>query len=481
MKLYSITRRLIATVLLVEFVSAICVTGLAMVYEKHAHFTSFDVMLRGRADSLLGAVQDAGDEQDNVMLDGTGLDVPRRDIFEVRDADNRLLGRSPNWDGPTPADLASRSGDFLRLSVKGRRYRVLRLQGVRIVDPDDKGGGIPRHVTILYGARIDPVWESVVKAVEFYALTSLGLLLVTGVLMYWLLNRELEPLRQLAAQASGVSVNSWDFAPPDAARKTAELAPLALALETVLHGLRRSFLQQNRFISDAAHELKTAVAVTKSSLQLLAMKHRTAAEYEVGIEQCQSDCQRLEEIVAKMLTLARIENESAIVAAPSATDLVQCVRQVADEFETMAQINRLRIRIAVPERAIVNIEPEECRLLCSNLLLNAIQHSSPDSGIKLTVEGQGTTAELRVEDHGDGIDPSVLPHIFERFYRGDPSRSRKTGGTGLGLAICKAIALKFHGDIDISSQLGAGTTVIVRLPLAQPVHPLIAERETARP
>jgi len=73
---------------------------------------------------------------------------------------------------------------------------------------------------------------------------------------------------------------------------------------------------------------------------------------------------------------------------------------------------------------------------------------------------------LAIEDDGEGIAPQDLPHVFDRFYRGDPSRSRKTGGTGLGLAICRAIALKSHGTIDITSELGIGTKVIVDLPSA---------------
>ena len=99
MKTYSITRRLIATVLLIELASTICVTAVAFFYERHAHFRSFDVLLRGRADSLLGAVQDAEDVNDNVMLDGTEVSIPREDIYEVKDATGRVLGKSSNWAG----------------------------------------------------------------------------------------------------------------------------------------------------------------------------------------------------------------------------------------------------------------------------------------------------------------------------------------------------------------------------------------------
>src|SRR5271170_4460545 len=311
MKPYSLTHRLIAAILLVELLAALSISGAALVYERHVRFRSFDIMLRGRADSLLGAVQDAEDTGDNVMLDGTEVNLPAEDIYQVEDASGRVLGHSPNWSGPGPDLLAAKTGKFLRLHVNGIHYRALRIEGVRIVDPGDKGGGIPRRVSILYGSPIDGVWRDIWRAVGFYAATSLTLLAVSGLLIFWLLNRGLAPLRELAAEAAGVSADSWNFVPPERARMVKELAPLTNALQTVLTGLEHAFMQQRRFVGDAAHELKTAVAVLKSSLQLLTLKQRTALEYEQGIERCQLDCERLEETVAKMLTLARAETNSA--------------------------------------------------------------------------------------------------------------------------------------------------------------------------
>ncbi len=466
MKPYSISRRLITSVLLLELISAACVAGVALVYERHTHFRAFEVMLRGRADSLLGAVQDAEDQQDNVMLDGTEVSLPSEDIYEVRDANNRVLGRSHNWAGPSPVQYEPATDGIFRLKLHDRSYRVLRLHGLRMVDPGDKGGGIPRHVTILYGAPVDHVWNAIFRAVAFYSFTSLLLLLITGALMYWLLHRGLAPLRELAAEASNISVNSWNFAPSESARNTEELAPLASAIETTLHGLERSFNQQRHFVSDAAHELKTATAVVKSSLQLLAMKPRTLDEYQLGLEKCHTDCIRMEEIVAKMLTLARLESEHSSNSHSSVTqtDLSHCVHQVSEQLESMAQVHRLSIIVSSPASVLVDIDAEQCRLLCSNLLMNALQHSPEGSEIHAVVEQHEDTAELRIEDHGDGIEPDALPHIFDRFYRGDPSRSRKTGGTGLGLAICKAIVSRAHGDIRLTSQPGVGTIAIVHLP-----------------
>jgi signal transduction histidine kinase len=284
MKSYSLTHRLVMTVLLIQLISAVSITGLAVIYERHTHFHSFVIMLRGRADSLLGAVQDAEDPGDNVMLDGTEVSLPATDIYEVVDANKRLLGRSRNWSGSNEAEASLKDESFFKLRLNGKKYRVLKIGGLRMVDPGDKGGGIPRHVTVMYGSPTESVWKAVWRTVAFYALTSLVLLAISGFLMFWLLNRGLMPLRELAAEAAGVSVDSWSFVPSEKARMTKELAPLAGALETVLHRLERSFVQQRQFVSDAAHELKTSVAVVKSSLQLLAMKRRTVHEYEAGLE-----------------------------------------------------------------------------------------------------------------------------------------------------------------------------------------------------
>ena len=464
MKAYSITHRLIATILLLELLAALSISGAALVYERHVRFRSFDVMLRGRADSLLGAVQDADDVQDNVMLDGTEVNLPGEDIYQVQDAGGRVLGHSANWAGPSTDLLTTKTGKMQRVSVRGKHYRVLRIDGLRIVDPGEKGGGIPRRVTIFYGAPVDHVWGEIWEAVGFYAVTSLFLLAISGLLIFWLLNRGLAPLRELAAEASRVSVDSWNFVPPSRARMIKELAPLTVALETVLAGLEHSFLQQRRFVSDAAHELKTAVAVLKSSLQLLTLKQRTAMEYERGIERSQLDCQRMEETVAKMLTLARVESNS--VPAAVATDLTEVLRQVSQQFDSMAELKRLQILVLAEGPVMVDIEPEQLQLLCGNLVLNALQHSPPGSAIRAVVQQDGAQAQLAIEDDGEGIAAQDLPNVFDRFYRGDPSRSRNTGGTGLGLAICKAIASRWQGSIEIASDLGVGTRVMVRFPVS---------------
>jgi signal transduction histidine kinase len=465
MKRYSIARRLIFMVLLVELLSALCVTGLALIYERHSHFRSFDVMLHGRADSVFGAVQDAEDPGDNVMLDKGDFELPAEDIYEVRDEKNRLLGRSPNWSGADPALLASATNQTIKLSVNGKHYRGVVIHGLRLVDPGDKGGGIPRHATVFYASPTHRVWHAVIGAVRFYALASLALMAVTGVAMAWLLHRGLAPLRALAAEAAKVSASSWRFEPPENVKATVELAPLAQAVENALQRLEQSFSQQRRFTGDAAHELKTAVAVVKSSLQLLSMKPRGVEQYRAGLEKCQADCERMEEIVRKMLTLARFESLGVHAGAtPLSVDLAQCVRQTEEQFRSMAELHGVKVVLDLQEPLPVALPTDETALLVANLLLNALQHSGRGTQITISAHRLEDWIDLAIRDQGEGIDPAALPHVFERFYRGDPSRNRNTGGTGLGLSICKAMVDAAQGDIQLSSEPGLGTTATVRLP-----------------
>lgn len=498
----SIAFRLIFAVLLVELVSSLLVIFLSFGYERHMHFHAFDVMLHGRVDSVLGAVQDAEDAADNVMLDQRDLHLPPDDIYEVYDAHGRLLGRSSNWQGSAGASTPQHDG-FSRLIVNQRHYRVLRLHGSRIVDPGEPGGGTLRQVSILYGAPVEHVWHAIRGAVEFYAAGSLLLLVVTGPLIAWLLHRGLLPLRQLAALASNVTADAMQFDPPKSARTTPELAPLTHALESALQRLERAFVQQRTFVSDAAHELKTAVAVVKSSLQLLGLRPRTAAEYHAGLERCLADSERLEDLVAKMLTLARVEDSAPLPGPPPVCDIAACIQQTVAELETVARLRGVQVHVSTPEAAEnmaraeggpaakvgpgfspdikpaaavgalapegcpVPLASDDCLLVASNLLLNALQHSPQGSTVAVRLSAQGATIELAVEDHGEGISPEALPHVFERFYRGDPSRTRSTGGAGLGLAICKAVVEKAGGAITLASEPGKGTTVTVSLPRAE--------------
>ncbi len=455
MKTISLSRRLVGGVLLAEFACAALFSCVAVFYEMHGRSRAFDVMLRGRADSLLGAVQDAEDPDDNVTVDPTELVLPKQDVYEVLNPTGRVLGDSPDTSPALLANLraAGRQGYF-NFVANGAQYRALRLDGIRVIDRDDKGG-LRRPVTVLYASPTRGLWHEAVEAVRFYIVAGVVLLTVTGLALVWFLRRTLSPLQELAAIAGRVSEHSWEFMPPRGILRTTELAPIALSIEELLKGLRASFERQRRLTGDAAHELKTSIAVLKSSVQLLSMNPRTTQQYATGLEGLLLDTERMEELAARMLALARLEE--TVAERSECSELQTAMRAVAERLRPLAVLRQIELQVSCEAGPRIAMQHDDAEILCSNLVMNALQHTRPGGRVFASVRTQGETIELQVVDEGEGIPESALPHVFERFYRADWSRSRNSGGAGLGLSICKAIVERSKGTIQIQSTVEKGT------------------------
>ncbi len=457
----SLSRQLIGGVLLAELLCAALFSAVAIGHEVHGRRRAFDIMLRGRADSLMGAVQDAEDPEDNVTVDPTELVLPAQDVYEVLNPAGRVLGHSPTSSAGLLAALSStHAPGYFNFRAGRERYRAVRFDGVRVIDREEHGG-IRRPVTVLYASPTRDMWHQAVEAEWFYIAASVLLLAATGIALVWFLRRRLSPLQELAAIAGRVSTRSWEFVPPAAVLRTTELAPIALSMEELLTGLQLAFERQRRLTGDAAHELKTSIAVLKSSLQLLSMVPRTAEQYEVGLEGLLLDCERMEELVNRMLTLARLEE--APLQESESCDLQSVLHMVTERLQPLAELKQVVLRISGGEARFVAMSSGDADVLCSNLIVNALQNSSPYKLVSVVLQTHDGVTELRVEDQGEGIPESALPHVFERFYRADRSRSRASGGAGLGLSICKAIVERCNGTIQIQSVVGKGTAVTVTL------------------
>jgi len=461
----SITSRLVVTVLLLELLSAVALIGAITIHERRVQLKALDASLLAGAESLMGAVQDKEDEADNVMLDMRGVQLGRDAAFRVEDEQGRVLGYAGN-----PPDLPTPSSDapaFHNIDVGRHGYRFVVLRGIRIVDPGEPSGGVRHSITVLYGSRTGHMWHEVVEAIRFFAIATALLLGATGLLMAWLVRRGLSPVYELAREAERISSRDWRFDAPVSAKNTRELQSLAAALEAALERVQRSFEQQRRFTNDAAHELKTDVAIVKSSLQLLSMNKRTVEEYSRGLAVSLEDFTRLEMTVQKMLTLARLEqppernNSEAMRPSSSLRDVFE---DAVSQCRPLAELKAVEVNLDFSADARVPIDSRDALLLCSNILLNALQHSSDGAAIRIALTVEEDVARVTLQDRGEGISEKDLVHVFEPFYRGDPSRSRKSGGTGLGLSICKAICEAAGGSIEVANNIGGGVLVTVKLP-----------------
>jgi signal transduction histidine kinase len=282
------------------------------------------------------------------------------------------------------------------------------------------------------------------------------------VLLVFLAQRLLLPLRELAAAAGSIEPTSLAFEAPPAAVETTELRPLAEALQRMVARVRSAFEAEKRFFHDAAHELKTAAAVVRSSVQVLDMKPRTVDAYHAGLERVLQDTERLEDLISRMLSLARYETTAPI--PPAQTSLAGQAEFIVETLRTFAESRDVRVAVTYQADVKANLGVEAAQTLISNLLMNAIQHSASGAEVRVFIaEKDAGEATLVVEDKGSGIALENQQRVFERFYREDKSRSRETGGAGLGLSICKSIVEGAGGSIGIESEPGKGTRIIVRL------------------
>jgi len=461
----SITRRLVVTVLILELLSAIALIGAITIHEWRVQLKIFDASLVATAESLMGAVQDTEDEADNVMLDMRGVRVAKDAAYRVQDERGKVLGSA--FDPPGLETEASAAPVFRNVEVNGQGYRFLVLKGLRIVDPGQPNGGVQHSITIVYGTPSRHLWHEVFEAIRFFTIATAFLMGITAFVMAWLVRKGLSPVHELAREAERISSSDWQFHAPMSAKETVELQPLAAALEAALARLQRSFEQQRRFTNDAAHELKTAVAIVKSSLQLLSMRKRTLEEYGQGLALSLEDFNRLESTVQKMLTLARLEQPPESYSSsstPQFCSLRDAIEEAVHQSKPFAELRSIEVRVEVTGDVKVPLDSRDGLLLCSNILLNALQHSPEGSTVTIAVHADEGAVQYTVRDHGEGISEEDRASMFEPFYRGDPSRSRKSGGTGLGLSICKAICERVGGSIEIANHPAGGAIVTVRLP-----------------
>jgi signal transduction histidine kinase len=458
MKVRSLTRQTVTIVLTAQVLCALALSGLAVIHEGHTRLHAFDVRLQGRSDSLLGAIQDAEDPDSTVRIDPAELKLPDEDVFAVYSRGGSILGNSIN----APAPLISRAGDGFRdVSFNGVHYRVLQREALRVIDRAEYGSdGLKRPVTILYASPETHIWHEIFRSASFSLLAIFLAAALTACCVVFFLRRALQPLSDLAVAAAQLSPPSLEFEPPPSVLQLRELRPLAAVLSGAVARLREAFEKEHRFVGDAAHELKTAIAVVRSSVQLLMLKRRTPDEYALGLERVLEDNIRVETLTAQMLQLARMEESSKESLTP--LDLGEAVKQVVSQLEPVAAERNLEFQSDCPPGMMVRLSQHRAEVLISNLLMNAIQHSHPRTSVVVCVRGQRSgDIALEIADSGTGIGKDALPHIFERFYREDRSRSRDTGGAGLGLAICKSIVEAAGGTIRIASQTEIGTTVTV--------------------
>jgi heavy metal sensor kinase len=329
----------------------------------------------------------------------------------------------------------------------------------------------PFGTRMIVGKSVAPEQAALRRTLLLLVVTGAGVM-AAGLAGGWLLSRRVvRPIQRMTAVAGDISATNLSRR-MDVSALPGELEELAGVLNEMFGRLDEAFAQQVRFTADASHELRTPLAVIHTQLQLALSRARSAEEYQKTLATCLRASGRMKGLVDSLLLLAGADAGRLSLERES-FDLRDVVEDCAAMVATVASEKGVSLTTDL-QPAIVQGDAARVGQVVTNLLANAIRYNRPppDGGrVQILLRTAGGEALLSVEDSGVGIPPEHLPHVFERFYRVDPARSREAGGNGLGLAICKSIAEAHGGRIEVASTPHVGTTFTLRLPLAPAARP----------
>lgn len=297
------------------------------------------------------------------------------------------------------------------------------------------------------------------------ALVATGVVLLGGVLLggKWIISRAIRPVEDIVSAALKIEAGDLRQRIPEQ-NGCGELVELVSVLNRTFERLAAVFEQQGRFIGDAAHELRTPVAVMLTQTQSALAAPLSMAEYQETLEASLRAAQRMRRLIEGLLKLARLGagNESVEFAE---VDMAALLREAFEQHRALALEHHVKL-IEDPQPAVCSGERELLLQVATNLVSNAIYYNRPGGWVRAsTALGEEFTV-LTVSNSGPGIAAAERALVFERFYRVEKSRANGGHHSGLGLAIVEAIVKAHGGEVSVESELNEQTTFTVRLPRA---------------
>ena len=364
-----------------------------------------------------------------------------------------------------PASLTRRSG-FETIGIGGEPYR---LYVSRVVFSPRSASVGPTDGFLAVALPLGDVNATLNRLLMIEILVGVVALGVAATAGWALVRVGLQPLTDIERTAERIAEGDLSHRVPDGDPAT-EVGRLGHSLNVMLGQIEESFAEREaserrlrQFVADASHELQTPLTSVRGYAELF---RRGAADrpedLRTAMRRIEAEAERMGVLVDDLLLLARLDQGRELEHRP--VDLVQVVRDQAGDLRVVAPDHPVTVIAPVP----VEVMGDEVRLrqVVTNLLSNARMHTPDGTRIEVTVTRDDGEAVITIADDGPGIPEENRERLFERFFRADPSRARKSGGSGLGLSIVAAIAESHGGSVSVSSPGGGGTVFTVRLPVA---------------
>ena len=397
-----------------------------------------------------------------------------RDYLVVADTTGQILALSDDARGLRAGDLQRLTLvlDSLRLPKQsgtielGQPLGALRYLAVRVERAGPEIGGV-LVATSVRQAAFGP--SELLRSMLLIA----PVILIGAVLVgYWLAGTSLRPVQGIMDEVEAISDGRSLHRRLAVPISGDEMARLALTVNGMLARLEQSFGSLHRFTADASHELKTPLMVLRAGVERALTHPGIPSEILQSLDETLAQINQMSEMVENLLTLARADEGRAPLAVEQC-DLRELIGDVAETAGMLGESAGISVTSEIPSTPVtLAVDRHRIREMLLNLVTNAIKYTPQGGTISIALGEDHDTAVFTVRDTGIGIAPGDLPHIFERFWRADPARSR-TGdrpGTGLGLSITKWIAEAHGGSITVQSRPGRGSVFVVRLPRPVPAR-----------
>jgi len=285
---------------------------------------------------------------------------------------------------------------------------------------------------------------------------------------WFLAGRTISPVIRISRAMQRINAESLDQRLPVSAAGD-EISNLAKTFNELLARLHDSFRRIRQFSGDASHELRTPLTILKGETEVALRWAKSPEEFRNALHSNLEEINRMERIIEDLLQLAK-SDAGELPMEIEDLSLSDLILEIFMQGRALAEGRLLEIEFKVEVDREIRIKGDALRLrqLFLNLIVNAIKYTPDPGRVDVSLATEGSDAVVRVVDNGIGIPEEQLPHIFDRFYRVDQARNREVGGAGLGLSIVKWIVEAHDGQIKVQSEVGAGSSFIVTLPIAGP-------------